>query len=186
MVADEARSAGTCRSASPQHTRGWSLLDPRRWRLSEERILVLKLDFLLLACAFVAGLTKDMDQSATTQVYVSGMREDLNLYGNELVEFTTYFAIGYALAIIPSQTSAAPNACTIYAIRLFLNVFSSHVQSEPHAARRIRLCTSLAQSRLTRSVTGNAGDDRWPAPVRSSRLSPVLFWQGGQIPSRPS
>ena len=44
-----------------------------------------------------------MDQSATTQAYVSGMQEALSLYGNELVEFTTYFSIGYALAIVPSQ-----------------------------------------------------------------------------------
>jgi hypothetical protein len=44
-----------------------------------------------------------MDQSATTQAYVSGMKEALSLYGNELVEFTTYFSIGYALAIVPSQ-----------------------------------------------------------------------------------
>lgn len=44
-----------------------------------------------------------MDQSATTQAYVSGMKESLGLYGNELVEFTTFFSIGYAIAIVPSQ-----------------------------------------------------------------------------------
>jgi ACS family pantothenate transporter-like MFS transporter len=44
-----------------------------------------------------------MDQSSTTQAYVSGMKEALQLNGNELVEFTTYFSIGYALAIVPSQ-----------------------------------------------------------------------------------
>lgn len=44
-----------------------------------------------------------MDKSSTTQAFVSGMKEDLDLYGNELVEFTTFFSIGYAVAIIPSQ-----------------------------------------------------------------------------------
>ncbi|KAL4780282.1 major facilitator superfamily domain-containing protein [Aspergillus varians] len=115
-----------------------------------ERVLVWKLDILLLVWAFVAGLTKDMDQSATTQGYVSGMKEALSLYGNELVEFTTYFSIGYALAIVPSQmiqtmirpsiflpaceviwglltlsTHAAKNAQTVYAIRFFLGIFES-------------------------------------------------------------
>ncbi|KAL3464057.1 MFS general substrate transporter [Aspergillus heterothallicus] len=115
-----------------------------------EWTLVLKLDILLLVWAFVAGLTKDMDQSATTQAYVSGMKEALSLYGNELVEFTTYFSIGYALAIVPSQmiqtlmppsiflptcevvwgfltisTYAAKNAQTVYAIRFFLDIFES-------------------------------------------------------------
>ncbi|KAL4943670.1 hypothetical protein BDV06DRAFT_221024 [Aspergillus oleicola] len=47
-----------------------------------ERVLVLKLDVLLLTWTFVAGLTKDMDQSATTQAYVSGIQEALSLYGN--------------------------------------------------------------------------------------------------------
>lgn len=44
-----------------------------------------------------------MDQSATTQAYVSGMRESLNLYGNELVQFTTYFSAGYAVGLVPGQ-----------------------------------------------------------------------------------
>ncbi|KAJ1337527.1 MFS transporter ACS family pantothenate transporter [Microdochium nivale] len=115
-----------------------------------ERVLVLKLDLLLLSWAFVAGLLKDMDQSATTAAYVSGMKEDLSLYGNELVEFTTYFSIGYALFIVPSQliqtrvrpslwlplceiiwgafTLAiykAPNARTIFILRFFLGVFEA-------------------------------------------------------------
>ncbi|KXJ97646.1 major facilitator superfamily domain-containing protein [Microdochium bolleyi] len=115
-----------------------------------ERVLVLKLDILLLSWAFIAGLLKDMDQSATTAAYVSGMKEALSLYGNELVEFTTYFSIGYALFIVPSQmiqtrvrpslwlplcetiwgafTLAiykAPNAQTIFILRFFLGVFEA-------------------------------------------------------------
>ncbi|KAK2783563.1 hypothetical protein FQN52_009567 [Onygenales sp. PD_12] len=89
-------------SSLSERGRGW-VSRLAKGRISEERILVLKLDLFLLSWAFVAGLTKDMDQSATTQAYVSGMKEALSLYGNELVEFTTYFSIGYALAIIPSQ-----------------------------------------------------------------------------------
>ncbi|XDG04737.1 hypothetical protein ABKA04_004352 [Annulohypoxylon sp. FPYF3050] len=115
-----------------------------------ERIVVLKLDAFLLTWAFVAGLLKDMDQSATTQAYVSGMKESLSLYGNELVEFTTFFSIGYALFIVPAQmiqtrvrpsiflpiceiiwgaltlaTYKAPNARTVYGLRFFLGVFES-------------------------------------------------------------
>lgn len=45
----------------------------------------------------------EMDQSATTQAYVSGMRESLSLYGNELVMFTTFFSIGYAIGLVPGQ-----------------------------------------------------------------------------------
>ncbi|TQN67234.1 Pantothenate transporter FEN2, partial [Colletotrichum shisoi] len=66
-------------------------------------VLVFKLDVMLLAWMFLAGIMKEMDQSATTQAYVSGMRESLNLYGNELVEFNTFFSIGYALGLVPGQ-----------------------------------------------------------------------------------
>lgn len=46
---------------------GWfASLFPRRFR-TRERVLVTKLDVFLMSWAFVAGITKDMDQSATTQ-----------------------------------------------------------------------------------------------------------------------
>ncbi|CZS91755.1 related to transporter protein [Rhynchosporium agropyri] len=115
-----------------------------------ERRIVLKLDAFLLVYAFIAGLTKDMDQSATTQAYVSGMKETLELNGNELVEFTTYFSIGYALCIVPAQliqtrvrpsiflpiceilwgflkltTYACKNAKSVYALRVSLGMFES-------------------------------------------------------------
>ncbi|KAJ5893684.1 hypothetical protein N7495_005375 [Penicillium taxi] len=111
-------------------------------------VLVFKLDAFLLTWAFIAGLFKDMDQSSTTQAYVSGMKEDLSLFGNELVEFTTYFSIGYAIFIIPSQlvqtrvrpslflpfceivwglltlfTYAAKSAKTVFVLRFFLGIF---------------------------------------------------------------
>lgn len=70
---------------------------------TEENVLRLKLDCFLLLWMFVAGIMKEMDQSATTQAYVSGMKEDLALYGNELNWFQTYFSIAYAIFIVPSQ-----------------------------------------------------------------------------------
>lgn len=91
-----------------------------------------------------------MDQSATTQAYVSGWKESLQLNGNELVEFTTFFSIGYAIAIIPAQliqTMLRPSlflpvceiiwglmtmsiyACkdvkSVYAVRFFTGVFEA-------------------------------------------------------------
>lgn len=70
---------------------------------NEENVLRAKLDCLLLLWMFIAGIMKEMDQSATTQAYVSGMKEDLSLYGNELNWFQTYYSIAYAIFIVPSQ-----------------------------------------------------------------------------------
>ncbi|KAJ5482476.1 hypothetical protein N7475_001288 [Penicillium sp. IBT 31633x] len=115
-----------------------------------ENVLILKLDFLLLTWTFIAGILKEMDQSATTQAYVSGMKESLNLYGNELVNFNTFFSVGYAIGLIPGQLiqtkvrpsfflpfceiswgilvaciSQAPNAKAVYALRVLLGLFSA-------------------------------------------------------------
>ncbi|KAJ8117662.1 hypothetical protein OPT61_g1195 [Boeremia exigua] len=116
----------------------------------EENWLRVKLDCFLLLWMFVAGIMKEMDQSATTQAYVSGMKEDLALYGNELNWFQTYFSIAYAIFIVPSQmlqtrlrpslwlpfaeiawgiltlfTYKAKTATTIYILRFFLGALSA-------------------------------------------------------------
>lgn len=73
------------------------------WFRKPRHVLTFKMDIMLVLWMFIAGLMKEMDQSATTQAYVSGMRESLNLRGNELVMFNTFFSIGYALGLVPGQ-----------------------------------------------------------------------------------
>jgi ACS family pantothenate transporter-like MFS transporter len=87
-------------SPTPRH-RGLGRFIP--YFQNPENVLRAKLDGFLLLWMFVAGIMKEMDQSATTQAYVSGMKEDLSLYGNELNWFQTYFSIAYAIFIVPSQ-----------------------------------------------------------------------------------
>ncbi|KAF5864876.1 hypothetical protein ETB97_006102 [Aspergillus alliaceus] len=148
VVVEQQRRSSNDGNSRVMKTSAWNNIS--RFITDKERLVVLKIDFLLLTWAFVSGLTKDMDQSATTQAYVSGMKESLGLYGNELVEFTTFFSIGYAIAIVPSQltqtkirpsiwlptceiiwgalnlaTFSAKNAKTVYALRFFLGVFES-------------------------------------------------------------
>lgn len=91
-----------------------------------------------------------MDQSSTTQAYVSGWKESLKLNENELVEFTTFFSIGYAIGIVPAQmiqtrirpslflpaceivwgfmtlaTFACKSSGSVYVVRFFLGIFES-------------------------------------------------------------
>ena len=68
-----------------------------------QHVLVFKLDCLLLTWTFIAGILKEMDQSATAQAYVSGMKESLHVYGNEWINFNTFFSVGYAIGLIPGQ-----------------------------------------------------------------------------------
>lgn len=57
----------------------------------EERRLIMKLDGLILVFVFLAYWAKVLDSSATSTAYVSGMKEDLSLYGNQLNYLNTVY-----------------------------------------------------------------------------------------------
>ena len=56
-----------------------------------ERRLILKLDGLIIVFVFLAYWAKVLDSSATSTAYVSGMKEDLSLYGNQLNYLQTVY-----------------------------------------------------------------------------------------------
>ncbi|KAF9264491.1 MFS general substrate transporter [Marasmius fiardii PR-910] len=72
-------------------------------RTKLERSLVFRLDCFLMVFGCVSQIIKYLDQQNINQAYVSGMKEDLALYGNELNYFSTYFQVGYCIMLIPSQ-----------------------------------------------------------------------------------
>lgn len=78
----------------------------------EERRFVRKLDLILMTYGCLAYMIKSIDQTNYINAYVSGMKEDLHMRGNELNLMSTFFTIGYSLGLIPSQimlTKVKPN-----------------------------------------------------------------------------
>ncbi|XXG95763.1 hypothetical protein Hte_002034 [Hypoxylon texense] len=69
----------------------------------EEKKLVQKLDLAILTFCCLTFFAKDLDRNNINNAYVSGMKEDLGLYGNELNWMVTWFQIGYIVGQIPSQ-----------------------------------------------------------------------------------
>jgi len=63
----------------------------------EERAFVWRLDLWFLTIGFLGYMFKYIDQTNINNAYVSGMKEDLNLHGNELNYFTTYFNVSLTL-----------------------------------------------------------------------------------------
>lgn len=115
-----------------------------------ERDLVRRLDIFLMTFGCFSQIIKYLDQTNISSAYVSGMREDLGLFGDELNYFTTFFSISYCLMLIPSQViityvrpslwlpgleigwglvtgliAFSQNARQIYALRVFLGLFES-------------------------------------------------------------
>lgn len=115
-----------------------------------ERDLVRRLDIFLMTFGCISQVIKYLDQTNISAAYVSGMKEDLHLEGNELNYFTTYFSISYCIMLIPSQVimtwvrpslwlpsleigwgiitglvALCKNAHQVYVIRVFLGIFES-------------------------------------------------------------
>ncbi|PWI68511.1 hypothetical protein PCL_01600 [Purpureocillium lilacinum] len=85
--------------AAPQRQKWYQWFSPSD--TPEERRLVLKLDALILVFVFLAYWAKVLDQSAAATAYVSGMRESLGLYGNELNYLNTSYMVGFVALQIP-------------------------------------------------------------------------------------
>lgn len=67
----------------------------------EERKFLFKLDAVILTFASLGYFIKYLDQVNVSNAYVSGMKEDLSLYGDELNYMTTVWTVGYVIGEIP-------------------------------------------------------------------------------------
>lgn len=68
----------------------------------EERRLLLKLDVAILTIGCLGFFIKYVDQGNLLNAYVSGMQEDLSMYGNQYTYATTVYTVAYAVMQIPS------------------------------------------------------------------------------------
>ncbi|KKA20500.1 Pantothenate transporter [Rasamsonia emersonii CBS 393.64] len=69
----------------------------------EERKLLFKLDAAILSFASIGYFVKSIDSVNINSAFVSGMKEDLGLYKNQLNYMHTAWAIGYMLGQLPSN-----------------------------------------------------------------------------------
>ncbi|KAI0001246.1 MFS general substrate transporter [Xylariaceae sp. FL0662B] len=66
-----------------------------------ERKLLFKLDLSILIFACLCFFVKFLDQTNISNAYVSGLREDFGLYGNELNYFNVVYYVAYVVFQIP-------------------------------------------------------------------------------------
>lgn len=69
----------------------------------QRRILLWKLDLFILSWACFGYFVRILDSSNISNAYVSGLKEDLNVQGNEYNLFSTLWTCGYIIGQIPSQ-----------------------------------------------------------------------------------
>lgn len=67
----------------------------------EEKRLIIKLDILLCFFSFVMYWVKYLDQSNVNNAYVSGMKEELGMKGNDLVNTQVVYTVGSVVFQLP-------------------------------------------------------------------------------------
>ncbi|KAH8690694.1 putative pantothenate transporter [Talaromyces proteolyticus] len=68
-----------------------------------ERRFISKIDFFILTWAGFSYFSKNLNSNNVSNAYVSGMKQELHVVGNEYQTFTTMWTIGYVISQIPSQ-----------------------------------------------------------------------------------
>ena len=89
----------------------WDTLD----KSPEERRLLFKLDAAVLTFATLGYFIKYLDQININNAFVSGMKEDLGLYKNQLNYMQTCWTVGYVIGEIPCK--GLPTTYTFWTAR---------------------------------------------------------------------
>ncbi|GAB7348214.1 hypothetical protein MBLNU459_g6213t1 [Dothideomycetes sp. NU459] len=74
----------------------WELPPDQRW-------LLFKVDAFVLTFASIGYFLKNLDQTNVNNAFLSGMEEDLSMFGNQLVTSTSIWTVGYVIGQIPSN-----------------------------------------------------------------------------------
>ncbi|EFX04399.1 major facilitator superfamily transporter [Grosmannia clavigera kw1407] len=134
-----------------QPLRSWKGYIWDTWELpADQRRLLFKVDAFLLTFASIGYFLKNLDQTNVTNAYLSGMKEELSMLGNQLVTSTSVWTVGYVVGQIPSNllltrvsprwviptlelgwgvatiaTSAVKSYRALYALRFLVGIFES-------------------------------------------------------------
>ncbi|TDZ30016.1 Pantothenate transporter liz1 [Colletotrichum spinosum] len=116
----------------------------------QERALVRKLDLGILICATLGWWMKYIDQSNITNAYVSGMKEDLNIQGNEYTYMLMCYTIAFAIMQIPSNMIALkvrPRICLVVCeLGWTAFTFAQAAAQSSNQMYAFRFCVGLCES----------------------------------------
>ncbi|KAF9877192.1 hypothetical protein CkaCkLH20_05458 [Colletotrichum karsti] len=175
-----------------------------------ERRVIFKLDFFILSYAFIGFWILYIDRGILANAYISGMREDLHLFGNELVQLGSIFSVGYCVSMIPATLLVTkytahyviPGAMTIWGVFTLLcyraNSFSelAGYRFMGHTSAQYTMfweagigtmTTGLLAARIYESLDGALGHPgwRWMYIVASIMTFPIALWGVVSFPGTP-
>ncbi|CCD22238.1 Fen2p NDAI_0A00800 [Naumovozyma dairenensis CBS 421] len=95
MIKEPVSSVGTDLECMSKDTKDASTKPIKKW------FLLLKIDIFVLSFVCLQYWINYVDRVGFTNAYVSGMKEDLNMKGDDLNITTTCFTIGYIIGMLP-------------------------------------------------------------------------------------
>ncbi|KAI8716116.1 hypothetical protein NCS52_00904500 [Fusarium sp. LHS14.1] len=133
-----------------------------------ERRLVQKLDFFILTYAFVGFWVLYIDRGVLANAYVSGMREELELFGNQYIQLNAVYSAGYCICY---RTDEIIRRAGIFYV-------SSGVGT---------MTTGLLAARIYTNLDGHLGHAgwRWMYLVASFLTFSVAIWGLTSLPGTP-
>ncbi|KAF7304315.1 MFS general substrate transporter [Mycena chlorophos] len=148
----------------------------------EERRLLFKVDASLLLFASLGYFIKNLDQSNITSAFFAGMKEDLNMYGNQLVHATSFWTAGYVIGQIPSNLllTRIPPQYVIPTLELAwgLATLATYSVKSVESLYAIRFFVGLFESGFYPGMHYILGS--WYTPRELSKRS-TLFWAAGSL-----
>ncbi|KAJ5587805.1 uncharacterized protein N7459_003570 [Penicillium hispanicum] len=131
----------------------WSRLKRVLWDTLDyspaERRFISKIDFFILTWSGLAYFSKNLNSNNLSNAYVSGMKQELNVVGNEYQTFTTMWTIGYVISQIPSQMICTRVRlslwCPSWELLWVLVTFATAAVQTPHQLYICRFFVGLAE-----------------------------------------
>ncbi|KAH8675048.1 major facilitator superfamily domain-containing protein [Ilyonectria robusta] len=153
------------------------------WELPpEQRWMLFKVDAFVLTFASIGYFLKNIDQTNVNNAFLSGMKEDLNMFGNELVTSTSIWTVGYVIGQIPSNlllTRVSPR-WVIPSLEVgwgVATICTSSVKSYK-ALYGLRFLVGLFESGFYPGIHYMLGS--WYTPREIGKRS-MIFWLAGSI-----
>ncbi|TVY45481.1 Pantothenate transporter [Lachnellula occidentalis] len=153
----------------------WELPKDQRW-------LLFKLDAFVLTFASIGYFLKNLDLQNVNNAFLSGMEEDLSMYGNQLVTSTSVFTVGYVIGQIPSNlllTRVSPRwVIPAFEVGWGIATLCTSTVKSYKALYALRFLVGLFESGFYPGIHYLLGS--WYTPQEIGKRA-MVFWLAGSI-----
>ncbi|KAJ7066190.1 major facilitator superfamily domain-containing protein [Mycena amicta] len=147
-----------------------------------ERRMLFKVDTTLLLFASLGYFIKNLDQSNIQSAFFAGMKEDLNMFGNELVHATSFWTAGYVIGQVPTNLllTRVPPQYVIQTLELLWGVMTLATYSvkSVKGLYTLRFFVGLFEGGFYPGMHYILGS--WYTPRELGKRS-TLFWTAGSL-----